>query len=169
MPQRKTHDVYAGNQKVGEVWEHYDVFTEEERAAKRAKMIADMILDDLNKDQIYNSEAYQNQKKKLDRTYKVRKVIGIVVVIVSLGLAVLNVINFKSFGDNIAIFFIPPAVVFGLGMGLIKSEPIMNEKKRLPVVDWGGVLLKILLFGVVFLVLYFVLFIGVGTLITEVN
>ena len=25
MPQRKTHNVYLGNQKVGEVWENYDV------------------------------------------------------------------------------------------------------------------------------------------------
>ncbi|MBQ8575774.1 MAG: hypothetical protein IJ447_07005 [Clostridia bacterium] len=138
MPQRKEYDVYAGNQKVGEVWGHYDVFTEAERAEKRAKMVADLIMDDLAKDRIRDTEQYKAKEAKAERNFKIRKTIGMICVIASIALAVISVVfNNEIKSDSFLLRFVVPSIVFGLGIGLKYTDVEVNVKKRKPVISWG--------------------------------
>ena len=155
MPKRKEYDVYSGNQKIGEVWGEYDVFTPAERAEKRAKMMAERILDDLEKDRIRNTDSYRKKEAKADRNYKIRKVIGIFAIVVALFMAVLNIINLQN-AINMFISFIMPTILFGLGISFIYSQPYeVNKKKGKPDCDWAGSLYMGFWCGVGFLIVDF--------------
>ena len=168
MPQRKTHDVYAGNQKVGEVWEHYDVFTEEERAAQRAKMIVDAINADLRDGYTRDTPEYKAGEKKAERNFKIRKALGIVAIIVALAIVVLTIttaVSAKGISDPFSAFVIP-AIIFGVGLGLTHSEAIkVNHIKKRPSIDWTWCIGWLFGGGIGFLIIYFVAFMFITVLI----
>lgn len=152
MPQRKTHDVYSGNQKVGEVWEHYDVFSEAERAEKRQKMISDMILHDLKKE-----EMREETKNKIKvALYVVRLIIGIAMIIGSIVLAVKFFINREEmFDGSMVMFFAPPSILFALGLGFANSYIDYDTDSFRSGINWKGVFGSIIKGGIAFFIIDF--------------
>ncbi len=164
MAQRKTHDVYAGNQKVGEVWETYDLFTPAEREAKRQKMIADMILKDLDKDRLRDTAEYKKKEARAERNFKIRKILGIISIIGAIGLIVFSLVNPQSeYMSEYSLFFIPP-VLFGIGMGLTHSASEINTKKKRPTIDWGWCLGWTIGSGIGFFILNLMVIFGAAQL-----
>lgn len=164
MAQRKTHDVYAGNQKVGEVWENYDLFTPAEREAKKQKMIADMILKDLEEGRLRDTDDYKSKEAKAERNFKIRKALGIIFVLVAIGLIVFSLVNPQSeYMSEYTLFFLPP-IFFGIGMGLTHSDTHTNLEKRRPTVDWGWCIGWMIGGGIGFFILNFIVLFGLARL-----
>ena len=161
MPQRKTHDVYADNQKVGEVWEHYDVFTEEERAEKRQKEILDLYHAKTETYRITETAEYKTKEERAKRNFKIRKTIGVLAIIAALAIAVLTIttaVSAKGISDPFSAFVIP-AIICGVGLGLTHSEAInVNHIKNRPSIDWSWCIGWLFGGGIGFLVIYFVAF-----------
>lgn len=137
MPQRKTHDVYSGNQKVGEVWEHYDVFTPAERAEQRAKRMAEAIKKSLDESRLLGTAEYQAKAAKAERNFKVRKALGIIAVIGAIGLIVFSLAFPQSpLMSEWTMFYLSP-IAFGIGMGLTHSDAELNLEKKRPTIPLG--------------------------------
>lgn len=164
MAQRKTHDVYAGNQKVGEVWENYDLFTPAEREAKKQKMIADMILEDLEKDRLRGTDDYKSKKAKAERNFKIRKVLGIIAILGAIGMIVASLVNPQSeYMSEYTLFFLPP-IAFGIGMGLTHSEAELNLNKKRPTIPWGWCIGWTIGGGIGFFILNLIVLFGLARL-----
>ncbi len=137
MAQRKTHDVYAGNQKVGEVWENYDVFTPAERAEQKAKRMAEWIKKDLDESRLMGTAEYKKKEAKAERSFKIRKALGIISILGAIGMIVASLVNPQSeYMSEYTLFFLPP-IAFGIGMGLTHSKAELNLDKKRPTIPWG--------------------------------
>ncbi|MBQ6931847.1 MAG: hypothetical protein IJN38_06925 [Clostridia bacterium] len=143
MPQRKDYDVYAGNQKVGEIWSEHPTKTDYEVDLNIQKQVADLYFEKAKEDKLTSTEWYKAKEAKMEKHYKIRQVIGVLLIIASLIMAVMNVINTINntiLMDSLIMLFIVPPVVFSLGVGLRCTDVITNTSKGTPSIDWIGAL-----------------------------
>lgn len=164
MPQRKTHDVYAGNQKVGEVWEHYDNKSSLEAEMNVRISAAKMVLrESLAQDAIDNNQKLKKKQERMKRNYKFRDVLGIVFYVIAIIIAVVFFMmmfaNPATIFDKIPMiyFYFIPSLVFAFGGGLRASMPEVNTKRKKPQIDWGGVFTLFFGYGAGFLIAYFLI------------
>lgn len=166
MPQRKTHNVYVGNQKVGEVWENYDVFTEKEREEKRQKEILDLYHAKKERYEISETAEYKSKENKVKKNFKIRKTIGIILMLTAFSVPIITMLFFKNEMSELTTFGLP-AIVFGIGSGCIHSEAHISTQTMKPHIDWASCLRWIIGGGICFLLVVFALLFGVGTLLSE--
>lgn len=143
MPQRKDYDVYAGNQKVGEIWSEHPTKTDYEVDLNIQKQVADLYFEKAKEDKLTSTEWYKAKEAKMEKHYKIRQIIGVLLIIASLIMAVMNVINTINntiLMDSLIMLFIVPPVVFSLGVGLRCTDVITNTSKGTPSIDWIGAL-----------------------------
>ena len=143
MPQRKDFDVYSGNQKVGEIWSNHPTKTDYETDLNIQKQVADLYFEKTKADKIASTSKYKAKEEKMKKHYIIRQVIGIILIIASLIMAVMNVINTINntiLMDSLIMLFIVPPVVFSLGVGLRCTDVITNTSKGTPSIDWIGAL-----------------------------
>lgn len=119
MPQRKDYDVYAGNQKVGEIWSEHPTKTEYEREIDRKIAINQHIRHEMG----YLSESFYAKEKKMKRNGTIRVVIGAVIIIA----AIIILIKFERNGWQDCIL---PSVLFGVGLALVKSDAIVSVTRE---------------------------------------
>lgn len=159
MPQRKDYDVYAGNQKVGEIWSEHPTKTAYEVEMNVKKNIADLYFEKMEGYKNASTEQYKAKEAKMEKHYKIRMVIGVLIAIGSVIMAILTIINRKEMESFVSGFVIP-SVSFGLGAGLFFSmvaEP--SSKRDKPHIEWGMALGMFAGCTIVFFIVYFIVFI----------
>ncbi len=151
MPQRKEYDVYSGNQKVGEVWGHYDNKTPSE-ADMNIKIAACNLI--RAEAEVATDEKKIKKKKRMTVNYIVRAVIGAVVLIVIF--TTMNKLGSDSFRgsltdiwENILPFAIPGAIA----VSFITSTPTLNIKKCDTSINWAAAFSG-LIFGFIGVILF---------------
>ncbi len=144
MPQRKTHEIYSGSQKIGEVWEKYSNKTPFE-----ADMNIQIEAANLSLSKAYGVPGYDKAMKN----YKPRKIIGLVIISIAIiaGLIILSSV-FTDFSPSNE-WFLYSSLTFGLGMFFIGTKPYKNVyKRRMEKADF----IQILLYTVGGIIGYFV-------------
>ncbi|MBQ5591580.1 MAG: hypothetical protein IIU80_01390 [Clostridia bacterium] len=164
MPQRKTHNVYLGNQKVGEVWENYDVFTEKEREEKRKKEVLDLYHAKKDAYEIQETVEYKTKEDKAKKNFKIRKTIGIIFMLAAACVPIITMLFFKD-DMSPAITFYLPAIIFGLGTGIIHSEAYVSTRTVKPRIDWASCFRWTIAGGVGFLILSLLVLFVLGSII----
>ena len=133
MPQRKTHDVYAGNQKVGEIWESYSGKTSYEAEMGVKIGAIDLIRANAT---ISTDEKLSKRRKRIWITYIIRAIIGGVLLLVSLYMAYKLVFEVRA--DTIAFkdAVLKVGILGAIGGSLAFSSPEDDVKKLKTVVPW---------------------------------
>ena len=121
MPQRKDYDVYAGNQKVGEIWSNHPTKSDYESELNMKMMVCDTILSDLQQSAWEETDGYKSAKKKKDAKYKIRKIIGYIMMLGAF--LYIAIMFFLNITDSGLLFVGVPAIMFGVGLGLRNSRP----------------------------------------------
>ena len=67
MPQRKDYDVYAGNQKVGEIWSEHPTKTDYEVDLNIQKQVADLYFEKAKEDKLTSTEWYKAKEAKMEK------------------------------------------------------------------------------------------------------
>ena len=131
MPQRKTHDVYAGNQKVGEIWESYSGKTSYEAEMGVKIGAIDLIRANAT---ISTDEKLSKRRKRIWITYIIRAIIGGVLLLVSLYMAYKLVFEVRA--DTIAFkdAVLKVGILGAIGGSLAFSSPEDDVKKLKTVV-----------------------------------
>ncbi|MBQ3046004.1 MAG: hypothetical protein IJO03_06065 [Clostridia bacterium] len=164
MPQRKTHDVYSGNQKVGEIWERYDNKSSLEAEMNVKIAAAEMCLKESKAQDAIDRNP--KLKKKQDRMFKrgeraevAGNIFIAVAVIVAVVFFALMFLNPETIFDMIPMvyFYFIPGGIFGFGWGLKMYYPELDVKRNKPKFDWGGILFMFLACGLGFTFGYFLL------------
>ena len=136
MPQRKTHDVYAGNQKVGEIWESYSGKTSYEAEMGVKIGAIDLIRAEGT---IRTDEKLRKRYEKMKRNYKIRKIIGCLL----RAFSVISAFAFVPMARADKISFEAGVIIVGaLGaaaVSLLFSAPYNDKKKIKTVIPWGSV------------------------------
>ncbi|MBQ2965138.1 MAG: hypothetical protein IJE14_10820 [Clostridia bacterium] len=158
MPQRKDYDVYAGNQKVGEIWSEHPTKTDYEVDLNIQKQVADLYFEKAKEDKLTSTEWYKAKEAKMEKHYKIRQVIGVLIAVGSVIMAILTFINRKEMESFVSIF-VTPSVGFGLGRGLFYTDIVPNMRSGKPRIDWGVALGMFAGSTVIFFIVYFLLFI----------
>ena len=161
MPQRKDYDVYAGNQKVGEIWSEHPTKTDYEVEMNVQKNIADLYFEKMEGYKNASTAEYKAKEAKMEKHYKIRMVIGVLIAVTFLIMAIINVINTINntiIMDSLIMLFVVPPIGFSIGVGLFFSmvaEP--SSKRDKPHIEWGmaldmfagSALLSLLAYGLI--------------------
>lgn len=134
MPQRKEYDVYSGNQKVGEVWGHYDNKTPSEADMNIKIAACDLIRAQAMVD---TDEKLIKKKKRMTISYIVRAVIGAVMLIAIF--ITMNKLGSDSFRGSLTDIWenvLPFAISGAISVSLIASCPTLNVKKCDTSINW---------------------------------
>lgn len=151
MPQRKEYDVYSGNQKVGEIWGHYDNKTPSEADMNIKIEVCDLIRAEA---MVATDEKLKKKKKRMTITYIVRAVIGAVILIVTV--INMNKLGAEAFRGSIFDIWenvLPFAISGAISVMLIASCPTLNIKKCDTSINWINTFAG-LIFGFIGVVLF---------------
>lgn len=151
MPQKKDYDVYLGNQKVGEVWSHHDTKSEYEREMGFQKEVADLYFAKRESQAVKSTTAYQTKEARIKKNFKIRKIIGIIFMILAVGVPITTMLFFKNDMSEFTTFFLP-AIIFGIGTGLTHTEATISADTLKARIDWASSLRWLIGGGIGFLI-----------------
>lgn len=119
MPQRKDYDVYAGNQKVGEIWSNHQDKSDYESHLNVIELGVQM---DRHKRGAF-SKSFYAKEKKMKRNGIIRAIVGVGAIIA----AIFVIVKIERNGWQDCIL---PSALLGVGLALVKSGPITSYKKE---------------------------------------